>query len=581
MSPTAPQSNASLLILECGAAAIVAALAFAWPALGAGRFARAERLFARLAQRKNIAAACAGLSVIILRLAILPALGVPLPFSPDDFSFLLQSDTFLHGRLTNPTPAMWTHFETIHVTMVPSYQSMYFPGQGLLLALGHVLFGHPWFGVLLSSAAMCAALTWALQAWLPASWALLGGFIAVLRLGVFSYWTNTYHAAGSLAALGGALILGALPRLMKTARLRYGWLIAAGASILVLTRPYEGMLLCLPVSIVLVRWTVKGKNSPGILVVARQAVLPLALIAATCAWLGYYDLKAFGSATTLPYTVDRKEYAIAPYYVWQPPQPEPHYRHAAMRAFYQVGELDFYDQIHRPAGFLPHTLEKVAFAFLFYANFVLLIPLIMVHRVFLDRRIRFLVVCVLVLSAGMVIEIFLLPHYLAPFVCAFYGIGLQAMRHLRLWKPEGRPAGLAMVRFTVVAVVALTAIRIFAAPLGIAPAEWPASNWNFAWWGPQNFGRQRAHIEAELSSLPGDQLAIVRYSRSHNPFNEWVYNPAEMDRSKVLWAREMDPADNADLLRHYPDRKAWLVEPDATPARVTPYPEPAEMRAAN
>jgi hypothetical protein len=70
---------------------------------------------------------------------------------PDDFSFLLAADTFAHGRLANPTPAMWTHFESIHITMQPTYMSMYFPAQGLLLAAGKVLFGNPWFGILLSA----------------------------------------------------------------------------------------------------------------------------------------------------------------------------------------------------------------------------------------------------------------------------------------------------------------------------------------------------------------------------------------------------------------------------------------------
>jgi hypothetical protein len=131
-------------------------------------------------------------------------------------------------------------------------------------------------------------------------------------------------------------------------------------------------------------------------------------------------------------------------------------------------------------------------------------------------------------------------------------------------------------------VVALAGIRTFAGPLGISPNEWPASSWNFVWWGPQNFGQQRAQIETELSSLPGGQLAIVRYSQRHNPFNEWVYNAAEMDQSKVLWAREMDATDNSELLQYYRDRKAWLVEPDATPVRVTPYPSVAmEMKAGN
>lgn len=472
---------------------------------------------------------------------------------------------------------MWTHFESIHITMVPSYQSMYFPGQGLLLAAGQLLFHNPWVAILISTALMCAALTWMLQAWLPANWALLGGFIAVIRLGVFSYWTNTYHAAGSLAALGGALVLGALPRLMKTPRLRYAILMGTGISILALTRPYEGVLLCLPVGVALIRWMLKGKNRPPAAVLARYAAVPLALIVATVAWLGYYDLKAFGKVTTLPYTVDRSEYGIAPYYVWQDARPEPHYRHAVMRSFYHKGELDFFKQIHQPTGFVPYTLEKGGLILLFYAGFTFLIPLIMLRRVCLDRRVRFLVACGLVLMAGMVIEIYVLPHYVAPFACAFYAIGLQAMRHLRLWRPEGKPVGVTIVRWTVFSCVALAALRVFAQPLHLVPAEWPPSNWNFTWFGPEHYGVERARIDHQLEQLPGRHLVFVRYSDDHPVFDEWIYNPADFATAKVLWAWDMGPAENPALSKYYPNRTAWLAEPDTIPARVLPYPEAAEQ----
>ncbi len=338
---------------------MVIASAFAWPRLGAGVFVRIERAFARLAHNRGMAVATVGLSVILLRVAILPFYPIPLPFCPDDFSFLLAGDTFAHGRLANPTPAMWTHFESIHITMAPTYQSMYFPGEGLLLAASTVLFGNPWIGQLLASAVMCASLCWMLQAWLPRNWALLGGMIAVVRLGVFSYWTNTYHAAGSLGALGGALILGGLPRLMKTAQLRYALMMGAGIAILALTRPYEGILLCLPVSVVFVRWMWKGKNRPGRAALARLAVAPLLFGVAAVAWMGYYDYRAFGNPFTPPYTVDRNTYAIAPYFVWQQQRPEPAYRHPEMRVFYHKGELDFYHQIHSVKGFVPFTLVKV------------------------------------------------------------------------------------------------------------------------------------------------------------------------------------------------------------------------------
>src|SRR5580658_3051994 len=282
-------SNATtpeLLILEFSLTALATATSFAWPGIAAGFFRRTEQLGMRLARRKGLAVATVGLSVIVLRLALLPLFPIPLPFVPDDFSFLLACNTFLSGRLANPTPAMWTHFESIHITMQPTYMSMYFPGQGLVLAAGKAVTGVPWFGLLIVSALMCAALCWMLQAWLPPSWALLGGAIAVLRLGIFSYWTNTYHAGGSLGALGGALILGGLPRLMRTARMRFAVLIGIGVAILVLTRPYEGILMCLPVGFVLARWMVKGKNRPSTAAVARLAAVPLLFGIAAVAWMG-------------------------------------------------------------------------------------------------------------------------------------------------------------------------------------------------------------------------------------------------------------------------------------------------------
>lgn len=572
MLPAANQSNPALLILECGMTALAAASAFAFPRLGSGLLRRVERFFGRLAQRQGLAVACVGLSVIALRLAILPLFPVPLPFVPDDFSFLLACDTFAHGRLTNPTPAMWTHFESIHITMRPTYQSMYFPGQGLVLAASKVLLGNPWVGLLIVSALMCAALCWMLQAWLPPNWALLGGAIAVLRLGVFSYWTNTYHAAGSLAALGGALILGGLPRLTKTARMRYAVLIGVGTAILVLTRPYEGILMCLPVGFVLARWMLKGKNRPSPAALARLAATPILFGVAAVAWMGYYNYRAFGNPLTPPYAVDRAQYAIAPYYVWQRARPEPHYRYKEMRVFYHKGEMDFYEGIHSWTGFVPQTLSKVGFTFLFFSGFALFPAMLMVRHIFRDRRIRFLVVSVLVLAAGMAIEIYLLPHYVAPFTAAFYAIGLQMMRHLRHWKPEKKPVGLALARYMVAICVVMAGLRVAAAPLHLEQSEWPPSNWNLTWSGPGHFGTERAQMEAWLEDRPGKQLVIVRYWGNHALLNEWVYNAADIDGSKVIWARDGDPAGNGELIRYYRDRNVWLAEPDANPARVLPYP---------
>jgi hypothetical protein len=575
LSP-APKDSPSLILIEGCLTAIAFAIAFCCPRLSSAYFSRVERAFSRMARRKSLSVAVVGFATLLLRLAILPLSPIPKAFVQDDFSFLLAADTFASGRLANPTPTMWVHFETMHVTMKPTYMSMYFPAQGLVMAAGKVMTGHPWYGILAMTALMCASICWMLQAWLPPDWALLGGVLAILRLGLFSYWIDTYSGAGSITALGGALVLGALPRFMKAARFRDGLLMAVGVILLVTARLYEGILLCLPVVCFLAWWILNGENRPTATTLLRRTAFPLMLIAAAGVWMGYYNYRVFGSPTTLPYTVDRAEYATAPYFVWQSQRPEPLYRHKVMREFYNRNELDAFDKIHKASGFVPETLLKAARGILFYTGITLLVPLIMLRRVLLDHRVRFLVLCVLVLAAGQLIEIFLIPHYLAPFTAAFYAIGLQAMRHLRVWSPGGEPVGLTLVRLTVTLCVVLAGVRLFAEPLHLNLPVWPAT-WASEWYGRSTqSGGERTKVTDELAQQPGIALVIVRYSPDHQALDEWVYNDANIDNSKVIWAREMDEAENLELIQHYKDRTVWLVEPDASPAKVSLYPVPTQ-----
>jgi hypothetical protein len=578
LSP-APDHGVSLLLIEGGLTAIVFALAFCLPRLGFSYFPRIAHAFQGLARQKGLAVAVIGAAALLLRLAILPLCPIPIPFNPDDFSFLLAAQTFASGRLTNPTPAMWRHFESFHITMRPTYMSMYFPAQGLVMAAGKVFLGHPWYGILLSAALMCAAICWALQAWLPPTWALLGGTLAILRLDLFSYWTDTYSGGGSIAALGGALVLGSLPRFMKRPRLRYSILMAIGIILLATSRPYEGILLCLPVSVVLGRWLFFGSNRPAAGTLLRLTAAPVGLIIAAGAWMGYYNHRAFGNALTPPYTVNRATYAMAPYYVWQSQRPEPIYRHAIMREFYYRDELNTFSKIHNVSGFVPQTLLKAGRAMLFYAGLVLLVPLLMMRRVFLDRRIRFLILCIAVLVAGQLVEIFLIPHYVAPFTVAFYAIGLQAMRHLRFWKPGGQPVGMTLVPLIVTLCFVLAGMRLFAGPLHIDLPVWPAK-WASEWYGRGPSGEERARIAADLERLQGKQLVLVHYASDHDALDEWVYNAADIDRSKVVWAWDMGPAENRELIQYYKDRKVWLVQPDLGSAQLSLYPVLEQETAA-
>src|SRR5579872_987060 len=121
---------------------------------------------------------------IALRLALIPVLPVPFPLVSDEFSHLLLADTLAHGRLANPTPPFWQHFESLHILQQPHYVSNYFPGQAVFLAAGMVALHSAWAGVLAGCFFFLLALYWALRGWMPARWALFGTLLAALRFGI-------------------------------------------------------------------------------------------------------------------------------------------------------------------------------------------------------------------------------------------------------------------------------------------------------------------------------------------------------------------------------------------------------------
>jgi len=92
---------------------------------------------------------------------------------------------------------------------------------------------------------------------------------------------------------------------------------------------------------------------------------------------------------------------------------------------------------------------------------------------------------------------------------------------------------------------------------------------------------RRAVIDRLLSEAPGRQLVFIRYWPGHQRWDEWIYNDSDIDAARVVRARDLGPAENERLRAYYPDRTAWLLEPDAKPPKLSPYqPEPQPQPVA-
>jgi hypothetical protein len=520
-------------------------------------FQSLERSLGRLARRRGLAVFAVGAGVVALRVALIPILGIPQPRWNDEFSYLLAADTFAHGRITNPTHPMWIHFESFHIIEHPSYMSMYPPAQGLVLAAGQLL-GHPWIGQLLITAAMCSALCWMLQGWLPSRWAFFGGVLAALRLGLLSYWMNTYWCA-AVAALGGALVLGAWPRLRRRPSIGKSLILALGLVVLANSRPYEGFVFAIPIAFAMLFW-LAGRNNPALRVTLPQVVLPIlvTLLLAGGA-TSYYNYRVTGDPLRMAYQVNREAYATAPYFIWQTPRAAAVYHHEVMRSLYEW-ELAEFEKYRTFGGYFSGVEWKLKSWWQFYLGPLLSLPLVAFPWVVRQRKMRLPLLICAAMAAGFAVQTWTLAHYFSPAVCVLYLLLVQSIRHLWHWSKANRWLGRRVVRAIPVVACAMILLRVGAAGthIHIEPA-WPRGN------------LERAMILRQLRHFPEPALVIVRYGPHHDFDREWVYNEAQIDAAKVVWARDMGRSDNQELLEYFRDRKVWLVEGDSPTPQLRPY----------
>jgi hypothetical protein len=153
------------------------------------------------------------------------------------------------------------------------------------------------------------------------------------------------------------------------------------------------------------------------------------------------------------------------------------------------------------------------------------------------------------------------PHYVAGGAClvtAAIVAGLRSLPRLRVGTRRwgAFAAGVMLVLYFVNAGVLIARLA----------GEGPQKGWMAL----------RHQIPRRLSELEGGDVVLVRYGPHHSIHQEWVYNGAEIDSQDVVWARDLGPERNSDLIEYFGDRRIWQLDADERPVLLAPYVAPAE-----
>ncbi len=212
------------------------------------------------------------------------------------------------------------------------------------------------------------------------------------------------------------------------------------------------------------------------------------------------------------------------------------------------------------AGFVSEMMNKIsmlaggAFPLLVLAIPLLALPMVL-NR---DRWMRFVLLISTLFLVIILLNTWMWPHYAAPAVGLAFILMLQAWREVRVWRWRGRACGRFIMRASLILLI-----------FSLAPTCLGFYNY-YSFGGAAGLRRGKRSLN-KLKHEPGQHLVVVRYGGLESIHHEWIFNEADIDHAKSVWAREMDPAQNRKLLEYFKDRHVWLLKADTATPTLVPY----------
>lgn len=474
-----------------------------------------------------------------------------LPFVPrihDEFSNLLAADTLLHGRLANPAPELWQPFQSFHIILQPAYASKYPLAPGAFTALGWLGLGLPVAGSWLAAGLCCVSAMWMLAGATNRRWAVIGGLMVASHPVMQLTWSQSLFG-GWISAAAACLVVGGILRLRRRVALGTSLLLGSGVALLALSRPFEGLVFTLLSAGTLwwlwSRWPLKVRiRNMGRVAIWGAPPVCLALLLTA-----FQNHAVSGSYSTMPYQVHERDYGVAPLFVFGSPK-NPRIQEqgqvpAIVAEYHQGWSLDCYQERNGWKGWLVGWGQAWQTLFQFWGLGLALLPLS--TSLFWGRtrvgRAAIVVIGLQLMASAAVCWVY--PHYLSPIVAWLTLAAVLGLRHLpNGWNKAARTLAWGLIGMQVLLLWGTT-----------MHARRNAEN--------DDWAHRRLSIAQQLAALPGKHLVLVHYADQHNVHEEWVYNLADLEESRVLWARGERSAWREQLFQHYSDKRCiWELRVD-------------------
>ena len=454
----------------------------------------------------------------------------PFPIVFDESGYILQAETFASGRLANPTPKLSQYFQAFGIILDPVYAAKFPPMQGLLLAFGKIVFNDMTLGLIFFYALSAASCYWCLKSWTGNFSALLIACWYGLNPLHINSWVLTFWG-GIPAALGGFLLLGAAIRALRSESSRNFLLIGLALGLLLLSRPYEGALLALPVLLYLL--------------FRRRLKIYLSFLVffLFLGFQGYYNYVLTGNSFKFSAEHYDEQYGRVPPFIFQKlivPQikdiPE------NLRRYHENERVIYADRTSEN----PWQSLAVKFGdyFLYFLPWPLLLIIIFNFRNPKNQEQKFIwFTFVFVWLAAIIPVTFRNMHYAAPLLAPLYILIASSVEILR-----------AKIKSSLIRRTVLTLVFLFSFwqhyEKALKEREIIATSPCY---------KKKVYSEY-LKALPGKSLVLVSYNQNYKALAcEYVYNSSDVFNQKVIWARS-DGMGNHSLIKVLSPQRVLFLE---------------------